>query len=267
MPVKVEERISDLERIVKDLAYAQLKTERSLSELSEELRAFQAEMRGFKDEMLEFKDEMREFKDGMQEFKNEMREFKNEMQEFKDEMREFKDGMQEFKNEMKEFKDEMQEFKDEMREDRKRMNKQWGDLANKMGTLVEDVVAPNIPRIIKEYFKCELLEDFSIRRRITSKRDPEKAREFDAIAVCRGIFFVHETQSNPKVEYVNEFLEVLEEIYDYFPEYKDRRLVPVFSSFYLPEDIVRYLSKHKIYALGMKDETMEILNPELISTT
>ncbi len=211
MPVKVEERVGDLERIVKDLAYAQLKTERSLSELSDELRAFQAEMRGFKAEM--------------------------------------------------------QEFKDEMREDRKRMNKQWGDLANKMGTLVEDVVAPNIPRIMKEYFKCELLEDFSIRRRITSKRDPEKAREFDAIAVCRGIFLVNETKSNPKVEYVDEFLEVLEEIYDYFPEYKDRRLVPVFSSFYLPGGIVRYLSKHKIYALGMKDETMEILNPELISTT
>jgi hypothetical protein len=36
------------------------------------------------------------------------------------------------------FKDEMRAFKDEVNEDRKRMNKMWGELANKMGTLVED---------------------------------------------------------------------------------------------------------------------------------
>ncbi len=37
----------------------------------------------------------------------------------------------------------MDSFKDEMKEDRKRMNKQWGDPANRLGTLAEDVVAPN----------------------------------------------------------------------------------------------------------------------------
>jgi hypothetical protein len=34
----------------------------------------------------------------------------------------------------------------------------WGELANKMGTLVEDIVAPNIPRIAKRYFGAEELE-------------------------------------------------------------------------------------------------------------
>ncbi len=37
--------------------------------------------------------------------------------------------------EMGKFKDEMSEFKEEMREDQKKAFKQWGDIANKMGTL------------------------------------------------------------------------------------------------------------------------------------
>ena len=65
-----------------------------------------------------------------------------ELREFKDEMSEFKDEMCEFKDEMSDFKDEMRAFKEEMREDRKKAFKQWGEIANKMGTLAEDFVAP-----------------------------------------------------------------------------------------------------------------------------
>lgn len=207
MPVKIEEKVSELERIMKELAYAHLQTERSISELSKDFHGFQ--------------------------------------------------------NEMKDFKDEMQAFKEEMKRDRKEMNKKWGDLANKMGTVAEDIFAPNIPRIMKDYFKCELLEDFAVRRRVVNKKNPEKIREFDCLAVGSKILLVNETKSTPKVEYIREFIESLEEIYDYFPGYRDKKIIPVFSSFYLPEDIVNYLTNNKIYALGMKDDTMEILNPGL----
>ena len=50
--------------------------------------------------------------------------------------------MRDFKNEMRGFKNEMQSFKDQSIADRKSMNKKWGDLANKMGTVVEDIVIP-----------------------------------------------------------------------------------------------------------------------------
>jgi len=231
MPTKVEEvegKVSELERIVKDIAYAQLKTERSISELTEDVHTFQNEMRDFKDEMKDFKTEMLAFKD-----------------------------------EMRDFKTEMLAFKDETREDRKRMNKQWGDLANRLGTLAEDVVAPNIPRIVKEYFNCDTILDFAVRRRVVNSKEPKKAREFDAFTVCNDFLLVNETKSTPKIEYIDAFIESLKEIYDYFPDYRDKKIIPVFSSFYLPEDVVTYLTKNKIYALGMKDDTMEILNPEL----
>jgi len=77
------------------------------------------------------------------------------------EMLEFKEEMRAFKEEMRAFKDEMKAFKDEMREFKREMNKCWGDLANKMGTLAEDIVAPNISGIAREYFGCSDIKDFT----------------------------------------------------------------------------------------------------------
>lgn len=199
----------------------------------------------------------------IREFKEEVKEFKDEMKEFKDEMKEFKDEMKEFKDEMKEFKDEMKEFKDEMREDRRNMNKKWGEIANKMGTVVEDIVAPNIPRIAQEYFQCEDAEFFGLRVTKRNSKDKSRSREFDIIAVYDDKILINETKSSPRIDYINEFIEVLKEVYDYFPEYKGKRIIPIFSSLYIPENVVTYLTKVKVYAMAMKDDVMELLNPHI----
>src|SRR3990172_7040706 len=179
------------------------------------------------------------------------------------EMRGFKDEMREFKDEMKEFKDEMKEFKDEMREDRRNMNKKWGEIVNKMGSLVEDIVAPNIPRIAREYFKCEDMEFFGLRVTKRNSKDKSKSREFDIIAVCGDTVIINETKSSPRVDYINEFLEILKEVCEYFPEYESKKIIPIFSSLYIPENVVTYLTKVKIYAMAMKDDVMDLLNPHI----
>jgi len=71
------------------------------------------------------------------------------------------------------------------------------------------------------------------------------------------IDLVNRTRTSPNIEYIDDFVESLKEVYDYFPEHKD-------NSGRHSKDIVKYLTKKKIYALGMKDDTMEILNLELI---
>ena len=288
-----EERVNRLENIMIELADAQMRTQLSLKNLSDEMQDFKNEMRGFKDEMLDFKDEMRGFKDEMLSFKDEMREFKDEMLNFKDEMREFKDEMLNFKDEMLDFKDEMRgfkdemlnfkdemrgfkdemlDFKDEMREfkdeaktDRKQMNKQWGELANKMGTIVEDIVAPNIPRIAMEYFGFSDIEDFMVRRQVRNKKDRAKRREFDVIAVGENQVIINETKSTPRIDYIDAFIEVLAQIEDYFPEYAGKKIIPIFASLYIGEDVVNYLTRNKIYAMGMGEETMELLNFRQVS--
>ena len=42
----------------------------------------------------------------------------------------------------------------EMARERREMNKRWGELANKMGTVVEDIVAPSIQRLARAVFDC-----------------------------------------------------------------------------------------------------------------
>ena len=47
------------------------------------------------------------------------------------------------------FKDEMKEFKDESIRDRREMNKRWGEIANSLGIIVEDLVSPAVRPAIK----------------------------------------------------------------------------------------------------------------------
>jgi hypothetical protein len=52
----------------------------------------------------------------------------------------------------------------------------------------------------------------------------------------------------------------IEEFYEYFPHDKGKRLIPVFSSLYLPPDVVTRLSRNGIYAMAMSDSAVDILN-------
>ncbi len=164
---------------------------------------------------------------------------------------------------MQDFKDEMKTFKNEAELDRKRMNKQWGELANKMGTIVEDIVAPNIPRILEEYFNAGKLENYALRVKRYGK-DKSVNREFDIIAVSEEYLMINETKSTPRPEYARDFKEILPRIHDYFPEYTSKKIIPIFSSLNIPPEINSYLSRHGIYSMGMKDDTMDILNFDIV---
>ncbi len=197
----------------------------------------------------------------------EIRKLSQEMSEFKDEMKDFKDEMSDFKNEMTDFKDEMSSFKRESEADRKRMNKQWGDLANKMGTIVEDIVVPNIAGVALKYFHCSDVDDLMVRRFKRSRTDKSKKREFDVIAVCDDKVIFNETKATPRISYIDSFSEFIDsgEFFEYFPEYKEKEIIPVFSSLYIRDDIVDYITKKGIYAMAMRDDTMDILNAADVS--
>lgn len=183
-----------------------------------------------------------------------------ELRDFKEEMREFKDEMLEFKNEMKDFKREMLDYKEESRQDRIRWYKQWGEISNKLGSIVEDMVAPNIPGIARTYFGCEELDFFGLRITKKNLRDKSRCREFDIIAVAGDMFIVNETKATPRIEYIQDFIGVLQEVPDYFSESQGKRIIPIFSSLYLPENVISFLTRMKIYAMAIKDDTMDLLN-------
>ncbi len=237
----VEEQVERLEELVMKIAYEHLNTEMELQKLTKNVNRFQLEMH---------------------EFKGEMKGFKDEMKDFKEEMKDFKDEMKDFKDEMKGFKDEMKGFKDESRAEQKAMNKRWGELANKLGTVVEDIVAPNIRRIAREYFDCPELDFFAVRVDKRKPGDPTAKREFDVVAVGGDLVFLNETKSTVRESYVREFIEFVDNkaFFDYFPEYAGKGLIPLFASLSVPDDKVKILSKAGIYVMTMTDTTMDLVN-------
>jgi len=176
--------------------------------------------------------------------------------------RETKRELNQLSYEMRLFIDEMRSFKDETVEDRKRMNKQWGELANRLGTIVEDIVAPNIEGIARRYFGCTELDSLMVRYRKRNPKNISQRREFDVIAVWDDSVLLNETKATVRMEYIAEFAAFLasEAFFDFFPEYRGKTFIPVFSSLYLSEEMVRALSDAGIYAMAMSDDSMDLLN-------
>lgn len=77
--------------------------------------------------------------------------------------------------------EEMRVFKDEMRASKKDADERWGELANKMGTLAEDIVAPSIPKVFQALFGVED-PDWYVRVRRRHRADRSRRVEFDVVA-------------------------------------------------------------------------------------
>jgi len=190
-------------------------------------------------------------------FQDEMRAFQDEMLAFKDEMRVFKDEMRAFKDEMKDFKDEMLEFKRRQEEENIRKNKEWSALAKKMGTIVEDLIAPALRPTLSKYFQCEVTMEG---QRIFRRKNGEDY-EIDAIAGCDDKIFMIEARSTPRVEDVKEIKKKSERFFEFFPEHTGKDLIIIFGSIIFPENVITYATKRGIYVLAWREwQYMDILN-------
>ena len=206
---------------------------------------------------------------------------------------------------LKKLEEEITRLGRQWEEERKEMNKRWGELANKMGTLAEDIVAPNISGIAREYFGCSDIKDFMVRRRKKNTKDASKVREFDVIAVCDDKVIINETKSTPKrtssrmklrnenreieldivgftedkafiVEvrsspdrqgYIDEFIEKLRVLPEFLPEIKSYEVVPIYAGLTMSESTIEYLTKNNIYALIVKGDILEIANFDKVKNT
>ena len=154
----------------------------------------------------------------------------------------------------------MTRFEQEMRASKRELDKKWGDLANKMGTILEDIVAPNLQRLARDYFRLNPVLDFMIRR---FRRCPDCLTietEFDALLVGAEAVIVGEAKSTPSIESAGAFADKVRAFFDFFPEYRGRRLIPVFGSWAIADPVIERLTQQGIYALRMGEDTMELAN-------
>ena len=163
--------------------------------------------------------------------------------------------------EMREFKEEMRQsherFEREMRQSRRDSDKKWGELSNKLGTMAEDLVAPSIPRILKQVTGCTAKISYSAVR--VRKSEP-KNQEFDAVAVCQNYVFINETKSTLRAEHIDNFHRLMQRIRDYFPEYQNKQFIGAIASLYVDQTLVQCGENLGLIVLGFGEELMDVLN-------
>jgi Na+-translocating ferredoxin:NAD+ oxidoreductase RNF subunit RnfB len=144
------------------------------------------------------------------------------------------------------------------------LNRQWGNLANRMGTLVEDIFFPSMDQTIEKYFhiRCDILE-----RNKRIRRD-DKSLEIDIMAILKKAkqAFIVEVKSNPdRTEYIEGFLEKLDKITQFLPELEEYTFIGIYAGLDMSKETVHLLTKKRIYAMVFKGDILEIVNYEEFS--
>jgi myosin heavy subunit len=253
-----KERASELERVVaqtrKEMSESKAELERVVAQTRKEMSESKAELERVVEQT------RKEMSESKAELERVVAQTRKEMSESKAELERV---VAQTRKEMSESKAELErvvaQTRKEMSESKAELNKKWGDLANKLGTVVEDIVAPNIPTIAKKYFKVEEIQRIMMNLYIKSE-SLKKEKEFDLILVAKDLVILNETKTTVRQNYLEEFIQSLPEFFEFFPELKGRKLIPIFSSMSFTPPQLAYLTKHKIYAMSMSGDTMELLN-------
>jgi hypothetical protein len=152
---------------------------------------------------------------------------------------------------------EMRAFKDEMRQQSRDMNRKWGEISNKLGTMVEDLVAPSLSRIVEERLG-EIVLDLMPRRK--RRLADGRVREFDAVAVTSSLVCLNSTKATLRSADVDRFVDDIAAFRQFFPEYDVLPLVGILASLAVDDSVLSYAEKQGFLVLAVGDEFMEIKN-------
>ncbi|MBI4785670.1 MAG: hypothetical protein HY782_01300 [Chloroflexi bacterium] len=164
-----------------------------------------------------------------------------------------------------EMEERWEKERQEARQERRKLACKLAEDSIRRGTLVEDVIAPTLRRMVEEQF--DLGEPELFVEWVESYHPVTRQRhDFEVIAVGKKAALINETRTTARLDRVKEVVQFLQsgQFFEHFPEYAGKSLIPVFSSLYIHEDILTYLTEQGIYALGMGDETMQVLNLEQV---
>jgi len=227
-------------------------------------------MEALENKIEEIRDILKDFAIGLMRLEYTTERLGQEIERIGHEINKLKDSIDEVNKQREEdrkyWNEQWEKVKKEREEDRKRFNKEWGALSNKLCTIVEDIIFPATRPVLESYFKCKIT-DLSLNR---EKIKDGLQDEFDVIAVsdeCKTVFLI-EVKSTPKIDYIDDFRNnKIERFRKLFDEYKDYKLVPIFASLRLQDNIINYLTKHKIYAMAFREwEYMDLLNFDSIKS-
>lgn len=152
---------------------------------------------------------------------------------------------------------ELRAFKDEVRRQGREMNRKWGELANKLGTIVEDLVAPSLPRIIEVRFGGTVTDLMPRRKR---RLGDGRVKEFDAVVLTANLVFLNSTKATLRSADVDRFVEDIAVFREFFPEYAGLPLVGILASLSVEDGVLSYAERQGFLVLAVGDQLMEVKN-------
>jgi len=258
--MSTRERVDSLENALKELAYAGRRTEMSIDRLTEQNNRTSAKLDRLSEQTSANLDRLSEQTSAKMDRLSEQTSTK---------MDRLSEQTSAKLDRLSERVDQTTANLEQLSADLKAMNRdhnlEWGRLANKMGSFVEDMVVPNFPHILERYFGIDDVEDQLVRRRKPHPTDRSRKKEFDLIAWTSDIVFWNETKSNPSIEAFQPFLGDDTSVFEFFPELIGKKLVKIASALAMPTELVDFLTSHGCYAMMLGDETMDLVNFEAVS--
>jgi anion-transporting ArsA/GET3 family ATPase len=222
---------------------------------------------------LEMEESHQENKQGLKELRNIVTANQEESQKWRKSMEE---DRRESKKELKELRktiaDSRKEREEDRRENQKELKelrktiadsrKELGQISHRLGTIVEDLVAPSLPRVLKEMVNCPTEQDILINVRVRRRHPTQKGKmlEIDAMADCGNYVLFNETKSQFSPEKVKAFLAKLAVVRDYFPEYQHHQIRGCIASLYLDKSLIDYASRQGLLALASGEFLMTVQN-------
>ena len=237
--------------------------EEALTELAQQSRVTEIRLATFIQEMQDYREENDRMIQEMKEENNRM------IQEMKEDTRLLGERLDKTIQEMKEdtriFREGVKVYQDRMDKTVQDMNRRWGELAKKMGTVTEDIVAPGFPFLIERYFGLSL-DDISCRRKVKDKSG--NRWEFDLVARSGNIAFIVDVKSDyNRVEYLDHFTQVvLPKATELLPDLKGCKIIGCIASFRLAPSIIERASEMGVLAISLGGDYLEFCNQEVVES-
>ena len=188
-------------------------------------------------------------------------------QELREEIREvwnlFKDTdrrMKERDELIKETSEIVRETSEQVKETSRKveqLNETVNALTGKWGKFVEGLVEQGAVRMFKE--RGIDVERASTRNRI---RKNGTEMEIDIILENEEYVVAIEVKSTLKVEDVNEHIEDLGRLREFFPRFKNQKLIGAVAGIVMEEGADRYAYRRGLFVIGQTGETVKILNDD-----
>lgn len=142
------------------------------------------------------------------------------------------------------------------------LRQEMGNLSRRLGTIIEDFVAPDLPRILRTIVPCPENEDILVNMRVRRRHPTQKGRiiEIDALADCGQYVLCNETKSRLRSEHIQDFLEKLTIVRDYFPEYQQHQIIGCVASLHVDQSLVNYAARQGLLVLALGEGLMGIRN-------